>query len=445
MFFREFELPTEPKFNDLTVSILDFGAVADNETDASRAINAAISHVSENGGGKVVVPAGVYYSKPITMQSNVNLYLEKGVRINFSDKWNDVMPAVFTRVEGIRCYSLRPLIYGVNLENVAITGEGVLNGNGRRWWDNYVQKGKVGSTFKSASANLTEMAAAGVPIEERVFDDENSLLRPYFLQILYSKNIWIEGVRFINSPFWCLCPTFSENVIIRNVSFLSPKGSYNTDSVDIDSCKNVLVEGVRVDCSSDDGVVIKSGRDIDGRLADSPSENVLVRNCEFHCSGCAVAVGSETSGGIRNVYMHDITCDECSAVVSLKTAPTRGNVIEDIVIENVKSNRSIGGVSISTHYCVSDSEKPDFTNMPKVRRVFYKNIDIDLCWHGMSVRGFEGHQLEDIHLENIKIGCIESTLRIEHVDGIHIDGLNVYMDHENTFDWRTVGHRGLEE
>ena len=147
MFFREFELPTEPKFNDISVSILDFGAKADNESDVSCAINAAISYISENGGGKVIVPAGVYYSKPVTMQSNVNLHLEKGARINFSDKLEDFVPAVFTRIEGMRCYSFRPLIYGVNLENVAITGEGVLNGNGRRWWQSYEQKAKSGSSF----------------------------------------------------------------------------------------------------------------------------------------------------------------------------------------------------------------------------------------------------------------------------------------------------------
>lgn len=123
-------MPKEPIFNDLTVSIADFGAVADNKTDASVAINAAINFVSENGGGKVIVGAGQYFSKPIEMKSNVNLYLEKGVRINFTDKLEDFLPVVFTRIEGIRCYSFRPLIYGTHLENVAITGEGVFNGNG---------------------------------------------------------------------------------------------------------------------------------------------------------------------------------------------------------------------------------------------------------------------------------------------------------------------------
>ena len=215
--------------------------------------------------------------------------------------------------------------------------------------------------------------------------------------------------------------------------------------MDIDSCKNVLVEGVRVDCSSDDGVVIKSGRDIDGILADWPSENVLVRNCEFHCSGCAVAVGSETSGGIKNVYMHDITCDDCSAVVNVKTAPTRGNIIENIDVENVKSNRSIGGASISKYYCINEGEEIDCKNMPTVRNVHFKNIEIELCWHGMGVRGFKDYPLENIHLENIKIGCIESTANFSHIDGLHVNNVNVYLDHKNSFDWRTLGRRGLEE
>ena len=446
MFFKEFELPTEPKFNDLTVNVLDFGAVADNATDASVAINAAISHVSENGGGKVVIPAGEYFSKPITMQSNVNLYLEKGVRINFTDKLEDFLPVVFTRIEGIRCYSFRPLIYGTNLENVAITGEGTFNGNGRWWWQSDERKNAKGARSSgAASGDLINMAAAGVPIEERIFDTEESGMRPYFLQLLYCKNVWIEGVRFINSPFWCVCPTFSENVIIRNISFLSPKGSHNTDSVDIDSCKNVLVEGVRVDCSSDDGVVIKSGRDIDGIEANWPTENVLVRNCYFHCSGGTIAIGSETSGGIRNIHIHDIESVDSNNVVNIKTAPGRGNVIENVVFENIKSNRSISSVTITSKYWLKSGEEVQFVNMPKVRNILYKNIDIGLCYHGLRVQGWHKYELENIYLENIKIKCIESTAIIENVDGMHLNNVEVSLDRENWFDWKTHGHKGLEE
>lgn len=289
------------------------------------------------------------------------------------------------------------------------------------------------------------MAAAGVPIEERVFDTEESGMRPYFLQLLYCKNVLIEGVRFINSPFWCVCPTFSENVIVRNISLLSPKGSHNTDSVDIDSCKNVLVEGVRVDCSSDDGVVIKSGRDIDGIEANWPTENVVVRNCEFHCSGGTVAIGSETSGGIRNVHIHDIVNDASNNVVNIETAPGRGNVIENIVIENVKSNTSISSVAISSKYWLKKGEEPNFENMPVVRNILYRNIDIGLCYHGLRVQGWPKYELQNIHLENIKIKCIESTAIIENVDGLHVKDLDVSIDRENWFDWKTHGHRGQEE
>ncbi len=446
MFFKEFELPTEPKFNDLTVSILDFGAKADNATDASVAINEAMLHVSKNGGGKVVIPEGVYFSKPITMQSNVNLHLEKGAKINFTDKLEDFLPVVFTRIEGVRCYSFRPLIYGSNIENVAITGEGVFNGNGQWWWKSDERKNKGGARSSgAASGDLINMAAAGVPIEERVFDTEESGMRPYFLQLLYCKNLLIEGVRFINSPFWCVCPTFSENVIIRNVSFLSPKRSHNTDSVDIDSCKNVLVEGIRVDCSSDDGVVIKSGRDIDGILADWPTENVLVRNCHFHCSGGTVAIGSETSGGIKNVHIHDITSDKTNNIVNIKTAPGRGNVIENIFIENVKSTTSISSVSITSKYWLKKGDEPSFENMPTVRNIHYKNIDIGLCYHGLKVQGWHKYELQNIYLENIKIKCLETTATIENVDGLHIDGIDISLDKENWFDWKTHGQLGLEE
>ena len=445
MFFKQFPLPAVPKFNDLTVSILDFGAVADNKTNASIAINKAIEHVSANGGGRVIVPAGVYFSKPITMQSNVNLHLDKGARINFTDKLEDFLPVVFTRIEGIRCYSFHPLIYGENLENVAITGEGTFNGNGKWWWESDKRKNAGVRASGAASGDLIAMAAAGVPIEERIFNTDESGMRPYFLQLMYCKNLLIEGVRFINSPFWCVCPTFSENVIIRNVSFLSPKGSHNTDSVDIDSCKNVLVEGIRVDCSSDDGVVIKSGRDVDGILANWPTENVLVRNCKFHCSGGTVAVGSETSGGIKNVYIHDIESDDCGNVVNIKTAPGRGNVIENIVIENVKSTRSISSVSITSKYWLKNGDEPCFDNMPKVRNILYKNIDIGLCYHGLKVTGWPKYELENIYLENIQIKCIETTGTIENTDGLHMNNVNVSIDRDNWFDWKTHGQKGITE
>ncbi len=441
MFFKEFELPTEPKFNELTVSILDFGAVADNKTDASLAINSAISHVSENGGGKVVIPAGEYFSKPLEMKSNVNLYLEKGVRINFTDKFEDFLPVVFSRIEGIRCYSLHPLIYGANLENVAITGEGVFNGNGAWWWDADKRKNVGGARSSgAASGDLINMAAAGVPIEERVFDTEESGMRPYFLQFMYCKNILIEGVRFINSPFWCVCPTFSENIIIRNISFYSPDGSHNTDSVDIDSCKNCLVEGVKVDCSSDDGVVIKSGRDIDGIEANWPTENVLVRNCEFHCSGTAAAIGSETSGGIKNVYIHDIIADNCEGVINIKTAPGRGNVIENIDVENIKSNRSITSISINSKYWIGAGEEPKLKNMPKVRNILYRNIDVGHCYHGMKVSGWNKYELENIHLENLKMTCIYSTGIIENAT-VYIKDVEVVYDRSKWFDKATHGRR----
>ena len=443
MFFQEFPLPTEPKFNDLSVSIIDFGAIADNKTDVSSAVNNAIKHVSENGGGKVIVPEGEYFSKPIDMQSNVNLHLEKGAVITFTDEIEDFLPAVFTRIEGVRCYSFHPLIYGSNLENVAITGEGVFNGNGFEWWKRDELKNAGGRSSGAASRDLLKAAADGVPVEKRIYDTLESGMRPYFLQLLYCKNLLIEGVRFINSPFWCVAPTFSENIIIRNISFMSPGCAYNTDSVDLDSCRNCLVEGIRVDCSSDDGVVLKSGRDRDGLEVNWPTENVIVRNCEFHNSLGSVAIGSETSGGIRNVYIHDITSDDCNNVIEIKTAPGRGNVIENIVAENMKGNRALGGAAISSKWASkSDAE---LTNIPTIRNILYKDIEVDTAYHGLRLRGYPDYPLQNIHLENVKIGALETTVVIEHIDGMHLNNVEVYQDKENWFDWQTHGYRGKKE
>ena len=439
MFFKEFDLPIEPKFNDLTVNVFDFGAVADNQTDVSVAVNKAIDYVSEQGGGRVVIPEGTYFSTVIKLKSNVDLHLDKGAQINFSDEPDDYLPAVFTRIEGVRCYGYSPLIYGVNLENVAITGEGTFNGNGEKWWD-FFRKTKVDTSKNSGAgaAELIRMAKEGIPVEERNFAKNDGGLRPYFLQILYSKNILIEGVKFINSPFWCVAPTFSENVIVRNVTFNTTKKSHNTDSVDIDSCKNCLIEGVVVESSSDDCVVIKSGRDRDGLEVDWPTENVLVRNCKFKNCGAGCVIGSETSGGIRNVYMHDCECIDANKAVGIKSAPGRGNVVENIDIENVTNTRGIEGVSCTLRYFVQGDE--ELVNMPKIRNISIKNVDAGLCWHGFRLRGYPNAMLENIHVENLKVDCIETTTIIENVDGLHLNNIEVKLDKENWFDWATLGH-----
>ena len=432
MFFKEFELPTEPTFNKLTVSILDFGAVANDKTNSATAINSAIEYVSHNGGGHVLVPAGTYFSSGIKLKSNVDLHMEKGSQINFSDEPDDYLPAVFTRIEGMRCYGYSPLIYGSNLKNVAITGEGIFNGNGQKWWE-FFRKSQVLKDNKG----LDETVRAGVPVEERIFAKKEGGLRPYFLQILYSENILIEGVKFINSPFWCVAPTFSENIIIRNVSFMSSKDSHNTDSVDIDSCKNCLIEGITVNCSSDDGVAIKSGKDKDGLEVNWPTENVLVRNCKFIKSGSGCAIGSETSGGIRNIYIHNCECIDTSSTISIKSAPGRGNIVENIDIENITNTRAVSGISFNLRYWVNDDVP--MTNMPKLRNISIKNVDIGLCWHGLRIAGYKESMFENIHLENIKIGCIESTYTIEHVDRLNMNNVHVNLNKTDWFDWKTLG------
>lgn len=443
MFFKEFPLPKEPEFSDYSVNISDFGAISDNKTDISVSVNNAINHISENGGGKVIVPKGEYFSKPINLKSNVNLHLEEGAIITFSDEIEDFLPAVFTRIEGVRCYSFHPLIYGTNLENVAITGKGTFNGNGFEWWKRDEQKNAGGRSSGAASRDLLQAAAEGVPVEKRVYDTSESGMRPYFLQLLYCKNIFIEGVRFINSPFWCVAPTFCENIIIRNVSFMSPGRACNTDSVDLDSCRNCLVEGIRVDCSSDDGVVLKSGRDKDGLEVNMPTENVVVRNCEFHNSLGSVAIGSETSGGIRNIHIHDIKSYDCCNVVEIKSAPGRGNVVENVVIENATCKKAINGVSISTKWAVKGEE--ELVNIPTVRNILYKNIEVGTAYHGLKLCGYPDYPLENIYLENVKVGALETTVVIEHIDGMHLNNIEVYYDKENWFDWKTHGFRGKKE
>ena len=197
------------------------------------------------------------------------------------------------RIEGIMCYNYSPLIYGLDLENVAVTGEGVFFGNGEKWWRMYEENAGI--------KDLHNKAQETVPFSDRVYGNGELKIRMNFLQFMNCKNVWIQGVKFMDSPMWTIVPTFCENVLIQGVRIFSRKNSHNTDAIDLDSCRNCLVENCEIEASSDDCICVKSGRGPDGRAINKPTENVEVRNCKFMNSGSCFVVGSETAGGIRNV------------------------------------------------------------------------------------------------------------------------------------------------
>ncbi|MGA3164099.1 MAG: glycoside hydrolase family 28 protein [Verrucomicrobiota bacterium] len=331
-----------PTFPDRTFAITSYGANGDGVTDCTGAFQKAIDACSKAGGGKVAVPAGVYLTGTIHLENNVDLDLAKGATIRFSTEPKSYLPVVFTRYEGTEVMNYSPFIYALGQENIAITGEGTIDGQASHSvWYSWKQ-------MPEDPKELVAMGDRGVPVEQRIFG-EGHHLRPNFIQPVRCKNVLIEGVHITDSPMWVLNPLYCTNVTIEGVT-VNAQGP-NTDGCDPDSCTDVLIK----DCNFSDGddcIAIKSGRDVDGRRVNIPSRNLVVRNCVFKDGHGGVTVGSEVSGGVENVFAEDCRFDSANLDIAmrLKTGMTRGGFIKNINIRNctVKSART--GISMTMRY-----------------------------------------------------------------------------------------------
>ncbi|HTX19165.1 MAG TPA: glycoside hydrolase family 28 protein [Bacteroidota bacterium] len=314
--------------------ITDFGAVARPGIKNTAAIQRTIDTAAFAGGGCVVVPPGEWLTGAIRLKSNIDLVLEKGSVLLFSQDPADYLPVVFARHEDIECYKYSSFIYADHCSNIAITGEGTLNGQGKPWWEWKTSK-------RSCEEELEAMGAKGVPVTERVFDGSNGrVLRPAFFQPMNCTNVLVEGVTFLYGAFWTITPTYCDKVIIRGVT-VRTEGSYghtpNGDGIDPSSSTNVLIEECTFD-TGDDCIAIKSGRDADGLRVHAPTANVVIRHCVGLAGHGGIVVGSETSGGIRNVYATDCTFHGTERIVRIKTARGRGGAIEHMWFRNLTAD-----------------------------------------------------------------------------------------------------------
>lgn len=346
-----------PTFPAQDFVITGYGAKGDGETDCTDAFRRAIDACNKAGGGRVVIPAGTFLSGAIHLKSNVNLHLAKDATIRFSTDTKKYLPVVFTRYEGTEVMNYSPLIYAFEQVNIAITGEGTLDGQGSVAWHHWKNQNDAGK--------LVKMAADGVPVAQRVFG-EGHMLRPNFVQPMRCRNVLIEGVRIVDSPMWVLHPLYSTNVTIRGVT-IETKGP-NTDGCDPDSCTDVLIK----DCNFSDGddcIAVKSGRDADGRRVNIPCQNVVIRNCTFKEGHGGVGLGSETSGGIKNVFAEDCQFDspDLDMAMRFKTNPARGGYIENIYLRNCSVKTARFGIHMTQRYgsngASAGSEKPAIRNI----------------------------------------------------------------------------------
>lgn len=407
-------------FPDRSIDITTMGAVAeDPEQLATEAINLAILEMNQKGGGTVVVPAGTFYTGPITLKSNVNLHLSEGATLKFSTDPSLYFPPVQTRWEGLDCYNAHPLIYAWGETNIAITGKGVIDGQAapENWWSR--QRNNERRDFRAdpedpsspliraSRLKLLELAEAGAPMEDRIFD-ELTYLRPQTLNFNRCTTVLIEGVTFLRSPFWVIHPVFCQDLIVRGVTVVND--GPNGDGCDPESCKNVLIEDCVFD-TGDDCIAIKSGRNEDGRKWNTPSENIIVRNCTMADGHGGVVIGSEISGGYRNLYVENCTMDSpnLDRVIRIKTSNARGGLIENIYVRNVEVGQCREAVlRINLDYEPNEVAKRGFT--PEVRNVVLENVTCKKSQYGVwlyglsDVTNINGVVLKDCKFEGVETG-----------------------------------------
>lgn len=400
-----------PTFPARDFDITQHGAVADGVTDNTVAFAAAIAACHEAGGGRVVVPPGVFLSGPIHLKSHVNLHVSDGATIRFTTNTAAYMPPVFTRFECIELMGYSAPIYAFEQTDIAITGQGTLDGQGE-FWHRWIKQ------WDADIRQLVEMGKTGVPVAERIFG-EGHKLRPNFIQPVRCKNVLIEGVRVINSPMWTLNPVYCTNVTIRGVT-VETDGP-NTDGCDPDSCTDVLIK----DCifsNGDDCIAVKSGRDEDGRRVNIPCENVVIQNCVFKNGHGGVTMGSETAGGIRNVFAEDCHFDspELDMAMRFKTNPARGGYIENIFLRNCVVKTAKYGIHITKRYGAGVTKDGDTD--PAVRNIDIRNSRFGTLTKGaIFVQGFSPEKIvTDVRIKHCDFQPMKNPVTITNAARVEI-------------------------
>ena len=385
-----------PVFPARDFVITNYGAVAGGQADCTAAIRKAIAACARHG-GRVVVPAGEFLTGPIHLKSGVNLHLDKDATLKFSTNFSNYLPAVFTRFESVECYNYSPFIYAFGEKNVAVTGDGTLDGQatGENWLAWKGQRDVTNNTQRVANERLKKMASAGVPVKKRRFG-KGDYLRPNFIQFNRCRNVMVEGVHLRNSPMWEINPVLCTNVIVRGVDIVSHGA--NNDGCDPESCRDVLIEKCLFD-TGDDCIAIKSGRNDDGRRLGVPSVNLIIRDCTMRDGHAGTAIGSEISGSCSNVFVEncEMSSPQLSCALRLKSNAVRGGVLQNIYMRNV----NVGQVSDSVLQI--DFLYEEGTNgiyRPVARNVAMENITVAQTPRVLNVRGFPGAEISNVRIYN---------------------------------------------
>ncbi|WP_281336121.1 glycoside hydrolase family 28 protein [Flavobacterium eburneipallidum] len=395
-----------PKIPSYKIVITKLGAKGDSISNAKPAFDKAMALCKKNNGGTIIVPKGVYtLNGPIHFVSNVKLHLEDGAKIRFGSNPKDY-PIVLTSWEGTMLYNYSPLIYGNNVENIAITGNGIIDGEAKNTWIKWKPLEAKGKELSR------EMNHKNTPIKERIFG-EGHYLRPQLIQFINSKNILLENVQIEDSPFWCVHLLKSKSITLRGLKYKSYNN--NNDGIDPEYSSDILIENILFD-NADDNVAIKSGRDDEGRSnSATPSENIVIRNCQFKGLH-AIVIGSEMSAGVRNVYVENSTFrGDLKRGIFLKTNSDRGGYIKNIFFNNLAFGKVEDCIYITANY----HGEGGGLHSSKISDISFSNIScVEATKTGIVIEGYPNKKVSNIKLDNINILSAKNGLTITNSENV---------------------------
>lgn len=455
-----YELPKvyRPVFRKDTFNIVRYGAKTDGITLNTKAINQAIEMANLSGGGTVLIPKGLWLTGPITLKNNVNLHVLRGAVVQFTNNSAE-FPLVKTNWEGVDAIRAMSPINGTDLENIAITGEGVFDGGGEAWrpvkkskmtggeWTKLVQSGGVLNdkkdtwypterALKGSTLNRPGVIAEGYDFAKA--EEIKEFLRPNMLSLIRCKNILLEGFLIQNSPAWTIHPLLCEHLTLNNVKVKNPWYGQNNDALDLESCRNAIIENCSFD-TGDDGICIKSGRDEEGRKRGVPTENVIVRNCTVFRGHGGFVIGSEMSGGVRNMYISDCNFLGTDVGLRFKTARGRGGIVEKIYIADINMTDIPGeAILFDMYYMAKDpvpqpgesNEMPKMETLPvndgtpQFRDFYVQNVICKGAETGILVRGVPEMNVKNVWIQD---SYIQSNKGFVCIEGENINLKNVTL------------------
>lgn len=415
----------EPVFADNILNICDFGAISDGKTLNTDAINKAINECARIGGGQVIIPKGLWLTGPIILQSNINLHLEAGALVVFTPD-HQQYPIRSVDLNGVKNVIVTAPIFGEKLENIAITGTGIFDGFGHFWrpvkkfkmtekqWVRLIDSGGVLNESKTiwwpnkdalnSQRRLEDLIAVDAPLKD--YDEVRTYLRPRLLQFINCRSIMLDGPTFQNSPMWNIHPLLCEDIIIRNIFVRNPWYSQNGDGLDLESCRNVLVENSIFDVG-DDAICLKSGKDEMGRKIGVPTEQVLIRDCTVYHGHGGFVIGSEMSGGVRNVTVKNCQFIGTDVGLRFKSTRGRGGIVEDISVEQIDMINIEGAAIILDLYYETGIDNEQIPKVsietPQFKNVSFDQITCRGADIGIFLRGLPEMPLENLEFNNVMI------------------------------------------